>query len=809
MIHRSRASRGLAGLALALLALTLGAAEESRADIIFLKDGFVLQGKVRREGTTEIDSVTRESAFIPKGLFTLDDGPRRILFSPRQVRIVERMPPPPDERITWKARLPIVRPGIMPAILEVVETTDWDKNWERKYWFRSPNSERVGLRQGIGLLTPYYVRADAATKFFWSCAYLTRELSPDTIKALLDSHPALQDKGPKLKPEMLVARRMRKVDFYAQAGLFDLAEKELDRLVKDYPGQQKRAQASRRSLNRVRARERLEEIKRWRVAGRHDDVRTALERFPERNAPEAVQAKVRELRSKYKRTDEQVKQTARHLALVAKRGQAKAPTLAAAALVIKDELAFDNVGRLEAFLSQALQVKRQQDRKVKRSYTSAQLLSLAVTGWLLGSSSAEARPESAEALWKARGLVLDYCRGEDSATRRQALASLGKISPKVEVDEIAQFIPHLPPVDPEPNINTRTVAVNLGPGRRGITYHRKLPPEYTHNRPYPVLIVLHRSGQRPTAMLDRWADAAAENGFILAAPEWEGGVASGYHYSEEEHQVVLRTIHDLRRRFRVDSDRIFLFGLEEGGKMAWDVGLSHPDLFAGVMPMSAGPMLFPGAYWRNAQYLPIYAVSGTRTGETQKQVKSRFDEWAVRGYPALWIDYKNRGHEWFGGEVPNMFDWMHRQRRTFPLRQLGTEGFGGPFGNEFCSMRASDNRFYWLSTDSISSRNTNSAERWSYKVIPAMMAARVDGDQNAIYITASGMRKLTVWIGRDAKGTYLLDLDKPLSITGNLKRFVHKKHLTPSLSVLLQDLYERGDRQHLFVTKVEIDLLAR
>src|SRR4051794_24858567 len=56
----------------------------ARADLLFLKDGFSLQGKIRREGVTVVDPVNREVVTIPRGFFLLDDGPRRIVFSPSQ-----------------------------------------------------------------------------------------------------------------------------------------------------------------------------------------------------------------------------------------------------------------------------------------------------------------------------------------------------------------------------------------------------------------------------------------------------------------------------------------------------------------------------------------------------------------------------------------------------------------------------------------------------------------------------------------------------------------------------------------------------
>src|SRR5262249_13736018 len=146
----------------------------------------------------------------------------------------------------------------------------------------------------------------------------------------------------------------------------------------------------------------------------------------------------------------------------------------------------------------------------------------------------------------------------------------------------------------------------------------------------------------------------------------------------------------------------------EGGTMAYDVGLSHPDLFAGVIPMGGSPDFFPRAYWRNGQYLPFYAVNGSKSGATGL-VRGLFDNWVLRSYPMLWVDYKGRGMEWFSAEVPNILDWMRPKRRAFPLHQLGTDGNGTQFGNEFCTLRRTDNRFYWLSTDAVHERNLNDA----------------------------------------------------------------------------------------------------
>ena len=267
----------------------------------------------------------------------------------------------------------------------------------------------------------------------------------------------------------------------------------------------------------------------------------------------------------------------------------------------------------------------------------------------------------------------------------------------------------------------------------------------------------------------------------------------------------MKTLLDLRRRFQIDSDRVFLSGFGQGGSMAYDVGMAHPDLFAGVLPVGAGPKYFSAHYWRNAQYLPYYVVSGDRSGDMNKKVREQFTDWVQRGYPSIWVQYKGRGVEWFSGEVPLMFDWMRSKRRIFPLHQLGTDGNGGQFGNEFQSMRAGDNRFYWLSTDSIGDRSINNAARWNSTITPATLTAKIDPTTNEINVRVTGLKQLTVWFGRDAKGAAMIDFDKPVLIRVGLEAKWNKK-VAPSLTTMLEDLYQRGDRQRLFLAKVDMDL---
>jgi pimeloyl-ACP methyl ester carboxylesterase len=324
------------------------------------------------------------------------------------------------------------------------------------------------------------------------------------------------------------------------------------------------------------------------------------------------------------------------------------------------------------------------------------------------------------------------------------------------------------------------------------------PPEYNHGRDFPVLILLHNYGDKPKDLLQRFQPFAARHGFLLVAPDWNDLGDDGYTYSRGEHGAVIDVLRDVRRRFQVDSDRVFLFGLGQGANMAFDVGLAHPDLFAGVMPMSGGPYYQAERCWKNAQYLPFYVVNGDRAGESHKQTYQLFQHWVVRNYPMLYVHYKGRGAEWFGGELPNLFDWMKRKKRANPISALG-DGVGGSLGNEFQSMRSTDNRFYWLTSDAIDEKHLVEGTKWKASVTPATVTAVIRDNQ----ITAKtyGLNQLTIWLCRNQ-----VDFDKPVSVAINLKPVRNAAKLTPSVEIMLEDFILRGDRQRLNVAKMAFDL---
>jgi pimeloyl-ACP methyl ester carboxylesterase len=761
---------------------------------IIFKDGFVLKGRVKREGDTVFDPVSGQQIQVGKGFFMVDDGVRRIIFSFRQVQdVIDNEPGQAGADLVVLSRpfTPLYKAELR-SIDELRELKALDDNWEREVHLLPQTGKAETVRQRLTLLTPYAAVIQART-FNWGAYYLTRELGFDKVRSLVYSHPDNREKDGRVD----LQKRLRVARFFKQAGWYDESEHELDALLKDLPSKEKEINEARQGLQGLKAEQLLSDIERANKAGRHEWAKERLAKFPTQGADDKQLAQVRTLRAHYEAADAAM--TAARRFLLALPGRLSAnesrKVWEEAAAAILAELGIDSVGRLETFIKYAEQDERERKQDKTPSHSPAQLLSLAVSGWLLGNGAADAKPEVGLKLWRTRQFIREYQKTASDSTRRNMLAAYEKEG-AVAFDEMAQIIGFLPPLAPEEKISEEIMEIETksSPRRKGVPYLLQVPPEYTAGRPYPLLIVLGNADEKPQVMLERWREQARQNGYLLAAPEWNNGFGKSYGYTVEEQSVVYETLRDLQRRFNVDTDRVFLAGYGEGGAMAFDVGLSRPDLFAGVLPFAAAPRLFATKYAPNGLHLPFYVVAGTLQGnDTYKLLRRQFDTWVSHSHPVLWVDYRGRALEWFDAEVPFAFDWMSRKKRSSAT----------PETTEFQIQRTTDWRFYWLSVDGISERSLNEGRVFNNYSVPAAVQGRL-GEGNSIHIHARGVKQVTVSLGRG-----MVDFEKPVSIAVNVQPSLTNRKLTPSLTTLLEDFYQRGDRQRLVLVKVVLPLEAR
>jgi hypothetical protein len=109
-------------------------------------------------------------------------------------------------------------------------------------------------------------------------------------------------------------------------------------------------------------------------------------------------------------------------------------------------------------------------------------------------------------------------------------------------------------------------------------------------------------------------------------------------------------------------------------------------------------------------------------------------------------------------------------------------------GQEFATFRSTGNRFYWISSDHALSGAT-----------PARVAARI-ANSNLIIVKMTGLKQLSIWLNAG-----MIDFEQPVDIRVNpsASSRTFKKIVQPSLQVLLEDFYTRGDKHNLFVARVD------
>ena len=232
-----------------------------------------------------------------------------------------------------------------------------------------------------------------------------------------------------------------------------------------------------------------------------------------------------------------------------------------------------------------------------------------------------------------------------------------------------------------------------------------------------------------------------------------------------------------------------------GADAAFDVGMSHPDLFAGVIPIAGQIGGYCKYYTSNAEPIGWYVVSGERDGDQFDRNAFVLNRMLKYGYDLIFTEYVGRGHEWFYEEIHKLFDWMDLHRRPELPKKI-----------EVRTLRPTDNRFFWLRAEGFPKaflRPPGSGPRPSRSGAsrPMTIEARVapgDTDRNVIQLRC-GTDRTTIWLNPD-----LIDFDKRVVVRLN-GRQRHNKFLRPDLEVLLEDLRLRGDRERLFWARLDFD----
>lgn len=464
-------------------------------------------------------------------------------------------------------------------------------------------------------------------------------------------------------------------------------------------------------------------------------------------------------------------------------------------------------------------VARLSDYRRRRSDTTLkpeQLASLAISGWLFGPTIGEDNSAVVASGIQARKLITDYLSnvvrndqaiesilGLESGSPRLVAKILENMPPPLQVPDQASvqklvYGPDSQDTPTEVTIPGRFAIEVPQKGRRmgtNVRYLVQLPPEYNPYRRYPCVLTIPSQYSTAEQQLDWWAGyfsprspdqrcmgEASRRGYIVVSPDWSEANQPSYNFTENEKAAILSSLRDAMRRFSIDVDHVFVSGHFMGATAAWDLALSHPDLWAGCICIGARAEKYIIQYWENAVYVPSYFVAGDLDGSVP-QNGLIWDNYLDRKQIDCLISiYQGRGFDHFQEELPKIMDWMSLPTK---VRTVAPKEF------KTLTSRAGDRFFWWFETEQLNEERL--VHPLLYKPgIEYKIESSINSATNSIRMQTVPAKKYSIYLSPD-----FIDFSRLIEI--DRKRIEPK----PDIRVMLEDVRGRADRQHPFWMRVD------
>jgi S-formylglutathione hydrolase FrmB len=196
-------------------------------------------------------------------------------------------------------------------------------------------------------------------------------------------------------------------------------------------------------------------------------------------------------------------------------------------------------------------------------------------------------------------------------------------------------------------------------GQKKLFYGLYLPKSFDKAKTYPLVVVLHGLNGSPGQILayPGLTKHADDQNYILVAPMgynargWYGSRGKGggrgsdpKNLGELSQQDVMEVLKLTRQNFKIDSDRIYLFGHSMGGGGSMHLAAEYPNIWASIAVVA--PALYGNASrLAPAKDIPAYVVQGDQDRlvsvratrlwvERMKQLKMKHE----------YVEVKNGGH---------------------------------------------------------------------------------------------------------------------------------------------------------------------
>lgn len=747
-----------------------------RADQVQHKDGRLFEGKFAQMSKTAEDPLKNTDPETTKPIFLCDDNLRRTMVPKFWLKEDSlRAANEPTQRIVLQQEISNGKSRVACAgpLLAVQPFDDFG----RRIIKIGTNQGPLDVIQGVTQITPHWTKIEglnAGQNLVWDMRVATSSIPREQLVAMVNKN---------IKNPKDIEQRLQLVRLFIGSDRFRDAETELTAIAKDFPSHPQLEEAF-GIIRKAGANVLVRELELRQNAGQHQLTWALLNKFPEQGVPGSIMQKVRDNIADYQQKHKDREQIVRELnAIFESLPYNDDRSLWKFAIEeIANDLSLENYGRLAAYLNFRNDANTPQVNK----------LALAVSGWLLTSNRALTNPKAALSLYKTRNMIREYLLSKTTVEREQLYKYISAEEANTP-ELIASLIKGMKPAWPLPekpeNSDTYTLSVTGQPNQPNYTYDIIPPLEYDPYRPYPAIVCLHAQGMTPASEMDWWAGPpselgrlgqAARQGYFVIAPHYVSAAQPTYRGTPLEHDVVTRCLRDACRRFNVDTDRVFLSGHSMGGDAAWDIGLSHPDIWAGVIPINGtaqhDPIFF---YKQNAATVPFYFVNGELDCGVISKNAVNWDWYFSHFYDTTLVEYLGRGHEHFSDEVLRLFDWMNRKDRAANGRLY-------PKLFKVFTKRATDNYFWSLEV-----------REFKFSKLEAGVQIEQTLNNNSVILRTPNA-SISVYLAPE-----MIDFSKPVNVIHNGKNLTGGKQMAPQLRTILEDVRTRGDRRHPFWAVVE------
>lgn len=137
-----------------------------------------------------------------------------------------------------------------------------------------------------------------------------------------------------------------------------------------------------------------------------------------------------------------------------------------------------------------------------------------------------------------------------------------------------------------------------------------VPSSYTGDEAVPLVVLLHGFTEDPLcpAATCGWAKKAAEEGFIVVAPDYTNDILqTGVAVPN-----ILQVVSEAKERYNIDTTKIYLTGFSMGGMNTFLTAYQNAEIFAAVAPMSGVADFTAFTMSDSTAYdLPTFFLAGT------------------------------------------------------------------------------------------------------------------------------------------------------------------------------------------------------